>query len=195
MITPKFTFNVEMGLPVALSNKPFNDIMQGLGCASIYGQYSLPFHLNFGLGVRYSIFTINEFSVPIEVVGQVHTGAAFVKVGWDKFHTERFATDIGVKVGYSQNYASTDINKANGLNPIQVDAIIIEPTLGIILAANEKNSYRWSIGYAIQGYGFRPSMIGIDTNDGYNADNFNKLTQSLVVGFGWTYYFNKDKKL
>lgn len=188
-ITPKYTFNVEIGLPIATGNAPFKDIMQGLACANIYGQYSFPFHLNLGLGVRYSLFTINEFAINEENNGQIHTGAAFLKIGHDQFHTDRFATDFGVKIGYSLNYASTDLNKASGVNPLSFDAVLIEPTLGLILSADERNSYRWNVAYCIQGYGFRPSTIGLSSNAAYDASKFNKLTNYFVVGFGYTHYF------
>ena len=194
-VEPKYTFNVELGLPVAVSNEPFQDIMQGLVCASVYGQYTLPFHLNFGLGVRYSLFTVNEFSLPASspVSGQIQTGAGFVKIGWDKFHNNRFATDFGVKIGYSMNFVTTDANEALEIGPVQMDAVLIEPTLGLILTADEQNSYRLNIGYCIQGYGFSPYRIGLQSNVGYETAEFNKLTQYLVVGFGYTYYF-RDKK-
>ena len=67
-----------------------------------------------------------------------------------------------------------------------------EPTLGLILTADEQNSYRLNIGYCIQGYGFSPYRIGLQSNIGYETAEFNKLTQYLVVGFGYTYYF-RDK--
>jgi hypothetical protein len=142
-----------------------------------------------GLGVRYSLFTINEFAVNEENNGQIHTGAAFFKIGHDQFHTDRFATDFGVKIGYSLNYANTDLNKASGINPISFDAVLIEPTLGLILSADERNSYRWNVGYCIQGYGFRPSTIGLSSNSTYDVSKFNKLTNYFVVGFGYTHYF------
>lgn len=191
-INPKYTFNVEIGLPVAMGNESFKDIMQGLACANIYGQYSLPFHLNFGAGIRYSLFTINEFSINEENFGEIHTGAAFLKVGWDKFHTDRFATDFGVKFGYSMNFANTDLNKVAGVNPRIINSTIIEPTLGLILAADERNSYRWNIGWCIQGYGFSPNTIGLPTNGLYDPTKFNKLTNFLVVGFGYTHYFKNN---
>ena len=56
----------------------------------------------------------------------MHTGVGFVKVGWDKFHNDRFATDFGVKIGYSENYFTTDLNKAQEVNPIRVDALFTE---------------------------------------------------------------------
>lgn len=187
-IIPKFTFNVDLGLPVTLKSKPFNSYMQGLVCANIYGQYSFPFHLNLGLGVRYSLFTINEFSVPEANDGAMHTGAAFLKIGWDKFITERFAMDLGVKAGYALNYANTDLNKALGDNPRQIASILIEPTIGLILSADEQNSYRLNIGYCIQGYTFSPQTLGFPTDSGFDPNKYGSTTQFFVFGFGYTHY-------
>ncbi len=191
-ITPKFTYNVELCLPVAMTNRPFNDFMQGLVGVSTYGQYSFPFHLNVGAGVRYSYFTINEFSVPSPVFGGVHSGSAFLKVGWDKFHTEQLASDFGLKVGYSQTFFDTDLNKKAGVNPIQIGSSYAEFTSALILAANENSSYRWIIGYGMQGFGFSPQHIGLETNGGYDPAGFKKITTYLVVGFGYTYYFGNS---
>ena len=188
-ITPKFTYNAEIGLPVAMANEPFDDIMQGLVNVSTYGQYQLPFGLNFGAGIHYSYFTVNEFSVPSPVYGGVHSGSVFGKAGWGKFHTDKFATDLGVKFGYSQNYFTTDVNKENGVNPIQINSSFAEFVASFILAADSRNSYRWIVGYGMQGFGFRPSHIGLNSNEGYDPIGFNKLTQYITFGFGYTYYF------
>jgi hypothetical protein len=194
-IIPKFTFNVDLGLPVTLRNKPFNSYMQGLVCTNIYGQYSFPFHLNLGLGIRYSLFNINEFSVPEANNGSIHTGAAFVKIGWDKYITERFAMDLGVRAGYSLNYAVTDLNKALGENPREIGAVLIEPTLGFILSADEQNSYRLHIGYCIETFPVSPqTTLGFPSDSGFDPSEYGKTTQFLVFGFGYTHYFKNKSQ-
>ncbi len=193
-IVPKFTFNVDLGLPVTVRSKPFNDYMQGLVCANISGQYSFPFHLNLGLGIRYSLFNINEFSVPEANDGSIQTGAAYLKIGWDKFITDRFAIDAGVRAGYSMNYAVTDLNKSLGENPREIEAILIEPTVGFILSADEQNSYRLHIGYAIQGYTVTPKKLGFSSDSGYDTNKYGKTTQFFVFGFGYTYYFKNKSQ-
>lgn len=186
---PAWSYNIELGLPVPLANQPFDDIMQGLVGVSTYAQYSFPFHFHIGGGVRYSYFTVNEFAVPSPVMGGLHSGAAFAKLGWDKFHNDRFATDFGVKIGYAQNYFSTDVNREKGINPVQINSTFAELTAAVILSANERNSYRWIIGYGFRGFGFSPQNIGLESNEGYDPASFNKITQHLIVGFGYTYYF------
>ncbi len=197
-IIPKYTFNIELGLPVSIANEPFDQVMQGLVAVSSYGQYTTPFNLNFGIGGRYSLFTINQFKVPVPLDGSVHTAAGFIKVGYDKFLTDRFAIDFGVKVGYSYNASS--VKELNPEGEV-IDryyrnntAAIIEPGLGLILSADEKSSYRFYIGYTIQGYGFKPDFIGLETNAGWDPGGFNKLTQYLIVGFGYTFYFKNNRQ-
>jgi len=190
---PKWTWNVELGLPVAIANEPFDAVMQGLVGVSTYAQYSLPFHLHFGLGGRYSLFTINEFKVPTSVDGSVHSAGGFVKVGYDKFISERFAVDFGVKIGYLFNGSVVRETDPEGEiianHTISNESMLVEPTLGLILSADERSSYRFTLGYNIQGYGFKPSFIGVNTNSGWDPAGFNKLTQYLIVGFGYTHYF------
>jgi hypothetical protein len=184
---------MDFGLPISIGNESFKDIMQGLLCTNIYGQYSFPFQLNVGLGTRYSLFTIDEFAINEDNNGQIHTGAIFINIGYNQFYTERFSTEFGVKVGYSWNYASTDLNKASEINQKSFTATLIEPTIGLILSVDERNSYRWNIGYCVQNYGFSPSRIGLSSNAVYDISKFDKLTNYFVVGFGYTYYFRNKK--
>jgi hypothetical protein len=189
VIEPKHTFNVELGLPNGFTNEPFKNIMQGLVNFSTYYQYDFKNHLTAGAGIRYGYFAINEFKVPKPVYGGMHSTGAFLKVGWEKFINDRFAIDLGVKVGYSQHYFDTDRNDSAGLNPVQINSVYIDPTLGLILTADEVSSYRLFISYAGYGFGFKPSMIGLETFGGYDPAQFDKLTGFLIVGFGYTFYF------
>lgn len=190
---PKTTFQVELALPNAIINKPFREIMQGLGSLSLYGQYSFPFHFHVGGGVKYSLFLVNEFSVPSPVYGNLQSGTVFMKVGYDQFHTERFATDIGVKVGYSEHFFTTDANKLNGTNPLRINSPTVEGTVGLVLSTDERNSYRLVLGYGVHGFGFKPEHIGLLSNEGYEQKEFKRLSQYFILGFGYTLYFNGRK--
>lgn len=189
-IEPKHTFNIEMGLPNSFTNKPFKDIMQGLVSFEPYYQYKFPKNIIVGAGLKYNYFTINQFKVPIKVLGGMHTGGAFIKVGWEKFHSDRFATDFSMKAGYTQNYFYSTENDTAGANPRQVNCSYLEPTMGFILTADEFASYRFFVSYAFQGFGFRPDMIGLETFGGYDPSESNSVSSYLIVGFGYTYYFS-----
>lgn len=190
-IEPKHTFNLELGLPNGFTNEPFKNIMQGLVSAAPYYQYAFKNHLIVGAGARYSYFAINEFKVPEPVYGGMHSAGGFLKVGYEKFHNDHFATDFSLKIGYNQNYFDTDRNDTLGVNPVTVGSMYFEPNIGLILTADEQNSFRLVIGYGIQGMGYKPSMIGLETFGGYDPADFDKPSSMLIVGFGFTHYFKK----
>ena len=179
-IDPDDSFTIELGLPNSFVNKPFMSIMQGLVAVSPLYQYTLKNHLSFGLGLHYTYFAVNEFRIPTKVYGGMHTIAAFAKFGHEKFWTERFATDIGVKFGY-------------GLFFKRLNAPYLEPIIGLVLASDVASSFRLTIGYAFYGFSYRPWLIGVDSNLGYDAAELNKLSSFLTVGFGYTHYFNGKK--
>jgi hypothetical protein len=192
-INPDDSFTFELCLPNAFSNKPYKTIMQGLVSASPYYQYSLKSGISFGVGVHYSYFAINEFRMPVKVFGGIHTGAAFLKVGHEKFWTERFGTDIGCKFGYLQSFAVSDLLRKQEIMFRQMDAFFIEPTIGFLISADVNASYRLTIGYPFYGYTFSPSTIGYDSNLGYDQEEFSKFSSFLNVGFAYTFYFNGKK--
>ena len=192
-IDPDDSFTFELCLPNAFANKPFKTIMQGLVSASPYYQYSLKSGISFGVGLHYSYFAINEFRMPVKVFGGIHTGAAFLKLGHEKFWTERFGTDIGCKFGYLQSYAVSDLLRTQGKLYNQNEALFIEPTIGFVISADVNSSYRLTLGYPFYGYSFAPWTIGYDSKLGYADNEFSKTSSFLNVGFAYTFYFNGKK--
>jgi hypothetical protein len=192
-IDPDDSFTFELCLPNAFTNKPFKTIMQGLVSASPYYQYSLKSGISFGVGLHYSYFAINEFRMPVKVFGGIHTGAAFLKLGHEKFWTERFGTDIGCKFGYLQSYAVSDLLRTQGKLYNQNEALFIEPTIGFVISADVNSSYRLTLGYPFYGYSFAPWTIGYDSKLGYADNEFSKTSSFLNVGFAYTFYFNGKK--
>lgn len=192
-IDPDDSFTFELCLPNSFVNKPYKTIMQGLVSAAPYYQYSLKSGISFGLGVHYSYFAINEFRMPVKVFGGIHTGAAFLKLGHEKFWTERFGTDIGCKFGYLQSYAVSDLLRSKGMFYRQTEALFIEPTIGFVLSADVNCSYRLTIGYPFYGYSFTPNTIGYDSDMGFSLAEFSKTCSFLNVGFAYTFYFNGKK--
>lgn len=188
---PKFTYNIELGLPVATSNEPFRDIMQGLVTLNTYQEYNFPFHLNIGLGIKYSYFTVNEFAISEPVFGGIHSGGGFLKVGWQQFHGDIFATDFGVKFGYAGHMFITDVNKANGVNPLKFQNVFVEPVFSLILKADQRNSYRLNLGYTFYGFPYQPTDIGLASNGDYSPETLDNASQFFFVGFGYSFYFGE----
>jgi hypothetical protein len=194
-IEPKHTFTMELGMPIPMANEGFNKMMKGIVVASPFYQFRFKNTLAFGVGLNYSYLQVNKFSVPSSqpVTGGVHSAGFFVKAGVEKFHNEQFATDFGVKVGYNNTYFATDFNDSIIGKPQEVGNVSVTPMLGLILSVDEFSSYRFTLGYCIQGYGFYPARLGMTTENGLNPAFYNRATQFLIVGFGFTHYFKSKE--
>ena len=187
------SFVFELGLPNGFVNAPFKNIMQGVVYVSPMYQYTLRSGLMFGAGVHYSYFNINQFRINQKISGGMHNGAAFIKLGHEKFWTPSLATDIGVKAGFAQTAFVTDTLKSMGITYNSIQSAYIEPNIGICLAADVNASFRLTIGYAFYGFGYKPWDIGINSDLGYSASDLNKVSSYLIVGFGYSRYFNGKK--
>ena len=184
------SFTFELGLPNATSNKAYRSIMQGLVCLSPSYQYALKNGISFGLGLHYSYFAINEFRVQPKIFGGIHTAAAFIKIGHEKFWTKSFGTEITCKIGYLKSYSASDLIT----NYNQTEASYIEPSIAFIAASSVNSSYRFVIGFPLYGYKFTPRTIGIeDSNLGYSSADFSAISSAFTISFGYTFYFNGKK--
>ena len=187
------SFVFEFNLPNGFVNAPFKNIMQGVVYAAPMYQYAFKSGIMVGAGLHYSYFTINQFRINQKVSGGMHTGAAFVKVGHERFWTPSLATDISVKTGLAQTAFVTDVLKSQGITYNAKQSLYIEPNIGICLAADVNASFRLSLGYAFYGFGYKPWDIGINSNLGYTSSELGRISSFLVVGFGYSRYFNGKK--
>ena len=194
-IEPKHTFTMEVGMPIATANPFFKGVMKSIVNLSPYYQFRFNNSFTIGAGANYSYLQVDKFKVPTAepAIGGVHTIGGLVKFGYEKFHNEQFATDFGVKIGYNKTYFNTDFNDSIYGKAQTVNSVSITPMLGLILSVDEFSSYRFTIGYAFNGFGFSPQRLGIQTNAGYNVSEYSKPTQCLIIGFGFTHYFSKVK--
>lgn len=199
------SFTFELSLPNAIANKPYSEIMQGVASITPVYQYTLKNGLAFGTGVNYAYYTINQFRVTQKIVGGQHHFAAFIKVGHEKFWTERFGTDIGVKIGYSEDYFLSDLLQNNNQKYRRIQGIHFEPVISFVLSSDVNSSYRFIVGFPFYNFQFRPwtlgdgswvySTTGSDNNTPgvYEESSSDINALSFTVGFGYTYYFNGKK--
>lgn len=186
-INPMHSFTLEIGMPVVLGNKFNRAYMDGLINFSPYYQYTFRNNLAIGAGVFYHYIRIKSVASYETIFGANNSLGAFFKVSHEKFHSTRFATDVGVKVGAVQAMYSSNKLKAKGENSSNL-GLYIEPNIGFILTAAEKSSFRFVLGYNFLGIPFSNKTIGMDSDAGMSGKDFRKFQQYLTVGFGYTFY-------
>jgi hypothetical protein len=204
-IDPDDSFTFELCLPNSISNKPFTEIMQGVVSISPFYQYTLKNGLSLGSGVNYSYYAVNQFRVTQKIVGGLHHFVAFLKLGHEKFWTERFGTDIGCKVGYSEDYFYSDLLFDQGMQYRRLQGVYVEPNISFVLTSDVNSSYRFILGFPFYNFQFKPwtlgegswvySTTGGDNNTPgiYDENSSQRNAISFIVGFGYTFYFNGKK--
>jgi hypothetical protein len=192
-ITPDDSFTFDLCLPNSTANKAFEKAMIGLVHASTHYQYAFKSGFYVGAGVHYSYFSINEFRFQPKVYGGIHSGAVFLKTGHEKFWSERFGTDIGLRAGWVRSYVISDALALQNISPQIREGLYLEPNISLILTSDVNQSFRLTIGYPFYGYPFSPGLIGAEGNLGFDPSEFLRNSSFLSAGFGYTYYFNGKK--
>lgn len=189
-IKPLHQVSLELGLPNGATNKPFSSMMQGLVNVAPYYQFSLKNKLAFGVGANYAFFKINQFRVPGTINGGMHNYGGYVRVAYEQFHSQRFGTEYSVKMGYNQAQIYSDSLKVYHTTTVKNYAYVA-PTAAIILTNSEWTSYRFYVSYTFTNMGFSPFDLGANTASGYDLNEFDRKSQFLTVGFGFSYYFKQ----
>lgn len=192
-ITPRASYHVNVGLPVNLTNESFKGIMQGLINVSTHYQYTMENTFCIGAGINFTYFSLNEFKISEPVSGGVFMPSAFLKLGQEKFHSQNFGTDVGLKMGYTMNYFKSDSIMALDGAPRELGCLYVEPNVGLMLLMDESTTIKLAIGYVIQNFGFRPTLMGLKSDGAYSPNGFDRITQYLTIGFGYTHYFKSKR--
>jgi hypothetical protein len=187
----KWNISGEISLPSGRANPAFRNYLNGL--VNIHPRLAYKPLKNWyvALGPRYMYYTIAEFKVPQKINGGMHQFGGDIEWGWSKWQSPNFGIEFGVKVGVSQQVFVTDLTRISGIQ--KVTSMYTEPAFAIILLADEAIAYRWTLGYLISGYDLKPWQLGFNTMGGYTAADLNKPCQSLMVGFGITYYLGNTR--
>jgi hypothetical protein len=187
----KFFVTLEAALPSARSNAPYRQYLNGLISFQPKLQYKFAGDLYGAVGLRYQYSTISEFKVPEKMTGGEHVVGGYLEAGWSSWQTERFGVELGVKAGMGTHLFITDSTRITGQQ--NVNAFYLQPTLSLILASDEAVAYRWIIGYGIDYFNFQPSNLGIDTQGGFSDADLKKNSQSIIVGFAFSWYFGNKR--
>ncbi|MBI1836661.1 MAG: hypothetical protein HYR91_05295 [Flavobacteriia bacterium] len=191
ILQPKHTFNIEVGLPVTMANRPFKWMMQGVVNSSMYYQFRLPNNLAFGAGINYSLFSINVVRVKPSIKGSLYNFGGFIKIAHEKFHSETFGTDFGVKIGYGQTvFKDSLLVDQYSSKMYSISSINLTPMIGFKLMADEANAFSFTFGYTFNDFNFYPARLGY-TPQGYTLVDFQGSTQFMTVGFGYTHFIGR----
>lgn len=189
---PEGSLRVDLLLPLTTANFTFNRFMDGLIDFSIAYQHNIYEGLYLGVGAHYVYTRIDPLSLGDEVTGGLHFPGAYGKIGFEKFFTNKFGLDFGVKGGYTYVFGTNDTCSAKGEQPFIESMPFIQTQLQLTLMASERSGFSLTLGYSHYFDNFRPEYICYDDFSGYKGSDQAGITQMFSVGFSYAYYFNRN---
>ncbi len=187
VIKPKHTYAIDFALPVCISNKAFKGIMQGFIRFSGSYHYSLKNNFYIGLGGSYTYFQINRFKTFPNISGGMHISNGYLKLGYEKYYSERIGIDFGVREGFSQLIFHSDSLAKPNTKLVNT----IEPYFSFCLTGSHNTAYKWTLAYSFLGFGFNPQQVGDFVNEDFEKSEFSRITQFLSFGFSFSHYFKQ----
>lgn len=189
---PEGSFTLDVGIPTAERNVAFSSILEGLFNGGAGYQYNLYKGLTVGAGAKYSFFTNNRFALKQSVgKGGLHIPSVFLKVGYEKFTTDRFSFNFSVRGGYSNLISVNDSSSVKLGGAFTESTFFIEPQLELLLTSdkNDPNAFSLVLGYSIYFVEYRPEYLSRENFSGFLPEYSEGLTRFFSLGFGYRYYF------
>lgn len=189
---PKGSFTIDVGIPTSEKNVAFSNILEGLFNGGVGYQYNVYKGLTVGGGAKYSFFTNDRFALKNTVgKGGLHIPSLYLKVGYEKFTTDRFSYNISARAGYANLISINDSSKVILGGPFMESTFFIEPQLELLLTSekNDPNAFSLVLGYAIYFVEYRPEYLSRSQFTGFLPEYSEGLTRFFSLGFGYRYYF------
>ena len=189
---PKGSFTLDIGIPLSEKNYAFNYVLEGLFNGGIGYQYNVYEGLTVGIGAKYAFFINDRFALNSTVgKGGLHIPSVFLKVGYEKFTTDRFSYTFSMRGGFSKMISINDSSKINLGKPYTENTFFVEPQLELLMTTdkNDPNAFSLILGYAIYFSNYRPEYLSRENFSGLNKEDSEGVTRFFSFGFGYRYYF------
>jgi len=191
-IEPKGSLTVDIGIPTNEQNRAFDNVLEGLFNGGVGYQYNLYKGLTVGGGLKYSFFINDRFALNQTIgTGAMHIPAVYAKVGYEKFTTDRFSFNFGVRGGYSSMIMVNDSNSVHIGGAYFKESFFVEPQMELLLTSDkgEPNGFSLVLGYAVYFSEFNPEFISRDSFQGLLPEDNIGFTRFFSLGFGFRHYF------
>ena len=195
IISPKGSLFVDVTIPTNEQNRAFSRTMEGLLNGAIGYQYNVYKGLTVGLGAKYSYFTANrvEFNGTIGG-GGTHIPGGFLKLGYEKFTTDRVSLYAGVKAGYANIMVINDSCQVKLGGAFQRGTVFIEPQIeiNILTELGASSAFNMIVSYAWNLQEYNSDFLCRSSFPGFIPEYSTGYIRYLSVGFGYKHYFGKN---
>jgi hypothetical protein len=184
------SFKMDFKLPNTMSNRAFDQVVDGISDVNISYQFPLYKNLTLGFGMKHAFYKIDDLAITELTNGKANTFAPFARLTYEKWVSERIFFDVGVNGGYSFMFYESETCES----PHKISAPHIEPHAGIYMMSNENLGFGIIVAYNFILADFTPEYLCLDDFSGFSEADTKGISQTLSFGFGFTSIIGGKKK-
>lgn len=179
-------------VPNVIANPGFRHTFKGIYEANLSLNLRIASGLSLGVGMKNTLISTRERIQDLDVRMQLYT--AFVRFAYNRYHTERTYSSLGVNVGYNNSFYT-------GLKPIhspiiskEYASLVFEPEYSINFVVQEHFTIGIFMSYSFYATPFEAKSIGMQDYSNQSSDGNNKANGMLNVGFCFQIGMGKEFK-
>ncbi|MDX1350190.1 MAG: hypothetical protein R3279_08085 [Putridiphycobacter sp.] len=191
-VSQKGSLFVDVTIPTNEQNRAFSRTMEGMFNGAIGYQYNVFKGLTIGAGAKYSFFVNNRIEFGGTMGGGgTHIPGGFLKIGYEKFTTDRISLYAGIKGGYANIMVYNDSCAAKLNGPFQKPTFFLEPQLevNILTEIGAPSAFNMIVSYGWNFQEFTSDFICRSSFPGFIEEFSEGYIRYLSIGFGYKHYF------
>jgi hypothetical protein len=191
-----FAVRFSTTLPAPVSNAVLRKKFRGIYEMNLSVNLRLTSNFFMGLGFKNGLLGLNSIPNPANNIDlntkmQLHTG--YVKVGYNKYHTENIFSTFALNMGYNSSTFTGVVNPKNRPDLITTyNSMLIEPEYSLNFAIEENFSIGIFLSYNYMPTVFNPSNIALQ--DVTSLAGLKTSSVTGIINFGFGFYYGLGKK-
>ena len=190
-----FAVRFSSTLPAPVSNAVLRTKFRGIYEMNLSLNIRLTNSFFAGFGFKNGLLGLNSIpnpntSLPLQTKMQLNTG--YVKLGYNKFHTENVFSTFAVNVGYNSSVFTGIVDVKSPVLDKTFSSVLIEPEYSINFAVEENFAIGIFVSYNYMPTAFSP--VNIALQDVTSLSGLKTSTATGIINFGFGFYYGFGKK-
>jgi hypothetical protein len=191
-----FSTRFSTTLPTPVSNAVLRQKFRGIYEMNLSLNLRLATNFFAGLGFKDGLMGLNSIPNPannldLNTKMQLYTG--YVKLGYNKFHTENIYSTFAVNIGYNSSKFTGVVNPKKETDLVTTfNSMLIEPEYSLNFAIEENFSIGMFLSYNYMPTVFNPANIALQ--DVTSLAGLKQTSATGILNFGFGFYYGVGKK-
>jgi hypothetical protein len=196
IITAKFplvSLRLNAGIPNPSSNEVFRRKFVGIYETNLAVNFRIAKTFFIGIGFKNGLLTVTDH-IQYGVNTKMQMNAAYVKAGWNYFHTNKVFSTFYLNTGYNKSMFTSVISSGKPLPDPHVSSFIIEPGYSINFFAEDNMTLGFYTSFNYMPRKFDPAQVNFAYVTSLSGLSTSQNTTYINIGLEMYWGFPKRKK-